>query len=61
MVKALGYAKYALRHNWTPRQVDHEVYAWLDNDNLLLNVENLLEEVASERSRRPPTAPGRPG
>ena len=48
-MRALTYAKYARRHDWTPWQVDNELYAWLDD--WLLPIEDLIEEVASERSR----------
>lgn len=49
-MRALAYAQYAKRHNWTPWQVDNQVYAWLDD--YLLPIENLIEEVAHEQSRR---------
>lgn len=55
-MRALPYAQYALRHNWTPAQVDDEVYAWLEP--WLLPIENLIQEVADERSRRQAPAPG---
>lgn len=55
-MKALTYARYADRHGWTPWQVDNHVYAWLDP--LLLEVEDLLQGVADERSRGRAPAPG---
>jgi hypothetical protein len=58
-LKALTYAQYAHRHHWTPKQVDDQVYAWLDG--LLLDVEDLIEEVSYERSRRQAAADSRPG
>lgn len=57
-LKALPYARYALAHDWTPRQVDNEVYAWLDQDDLLLRVEELIREVSGERSGGQAPAPG---
>lgn len=55
-MRALPYALYASRHHWTPWQVDNEVYAWLED--WLLPIEDLIQEVRDERSRRQAPAPG---
>jgi hypothetical protein len=52
MLRALRYAPYAIRHHWTPKQVDEEIPA--DVEPYLLDVEALLEDEAkrNERLRR---------
>jgi hypothetical protein len=53
MMRALRYAPYAIRHHWTPKQVDEEIPA--DVEPYLLDVEALLEEEAKRNAqlRRP--------
>lgn len=50
MLRALRYAPYAIRHHWTPKQVDEEIPA--DIEPYLLDVENLLQEEAELRKKR---------
>lgn len=50
MLRSLRYAQYAIRHHWTPRQVDQEIPA--DIEPYLLDVENVIREEAELRAKR---------
>lgn len=47
MLRALNYAPYAIRHGWTPEQVDRLP---ADVVPYLLQVEDLLQEEAKRRN-----------
>lgn len=49
MLRALRYAPYAIRHDWTPKQVDEEIPA--DVEPYLLDVEVVLQEEAERRHK----------
>lgn len=49
MLRAIRYAQYAIRHHWTPRQVDEEIPA--DIEPYLLDVEYVLQSEAEQRAK----------
>lgn len=49
MLRALHYAPYAIRHDWTPKQVDEEIPA--DIEPYLLDVEAILQQEAERRHK----------
>lgn len=49
MLRSIRYAQYAIRHHWTPKQVDEEIPA--DIEPYLLDVEGVLEDEAKRRAK----------
>ncbi|MFE5369254.1 hypothetical protein [Streptomyces mirabilis] len=50
MLRSVRYVQYAIRHHWTPRQVDEEIPA--DIEPYFLDVEDVIQEEAKRRAKQ---------